>query len=122
MATEKKAVKEEIEAKVAVSAVEEAEKKVEDIKTKKKAALEARCAKREQWRGPFKVVGKIVNAYDREPVKMWGATLAGGAAGAGAVKLVEKAINHFSAKKADEVVEASTDETDEEVVDTTPFD
>jgi len=122
MATEKKAVKEEIEAKSAVEAVEVAEKKVEDIKTQKKAALEARCAKREQWRGPFKLVGKFVNAYDREPGKMWGATLLGGAAGAGVVVLVEKVVDHFSAKKADAIDEASTDETDEEVVDTTPFD
>lgn len=106
--------KEEIKELVAVEA---AEKNVEDAKAKKKAKVEARCAKRDQWKGPFKVVGKIANAYDREPGKMWTATLLGGAAGAGIVIGVEKAVEHFSSKAdtsdeeiSDEAVEAPFDE------------
>ena len=91
-----------IETEVAVNAVTEADAKVEKIKADRKAKVEARCAKRDQWRGPFKIAGKIANAYDREPGKMWTATLLGGLAGAGIVKVVEKTVDYVKSRSAEE--------------------
>lgn len=111
-----------IETEVAVNAVAEADAKVEKIKADKMAKVEARCAKRDQWRGPLKIVGKIANAYDREPGKMWAATLIGGAAGAGIVKLVEKTVDYVKSRGAEEV---TSEDEDLEVTDEAreaPFD
>lgn len=112
-------VVEKIETTVAVDAVTKADEKVKAIQAERKAAVEARCAKRDKWRGPLKIVGKIVNAYDREPAKMWGSTLLGGAAGAGLVILVEKTVEHFGkSKDVDETTEDEIEEVEAEV----PFD
>lgn len=98
-----------IETEVAVNAVAEADAKVEKIKADKKANVDARCAKRDQWKGPFKLVGKIINAYDREPGKMWTATLLGGAAGVGIVKAVEKTVDYVRSRGAEEVTSEDED-------------
>lgn len=114
-----KAVKEEVEAKAAVSAVEEAEKKVADIKAEKAAKKAKRQADRV---AKHPKLGKVIN-YVEDNAKPIGIGIAiGGPIGVGVAYGVKKAVDHFSAKNADEVVEASTDETDEESVDTTPFD
>ena len=87
-----------------LASVEEAEKKVADLKAKKKAEVAARCAKRLTWKGPFKLVGRLFNEYDEHPAEMWTGTLLGGAAGAGIVVGVKKAVEHFSSKTEDEEV------------------
>lgn len=101
-----------------LEAVKTAEEKVEKIKAERAAKKAARCAKRLEWKGPFKFVGKIVNAYDEKPVEMWTGTLLGGAAGAAAVfggrKLLDKFCNNTEA-------ETETEEK-EEGTETAPFD
>ena len=116
MATNK-AVKEEVEAKAAVSAVEEAEKKIADIKAEKAAKKAKKQADR---LAKHPKLGKVVN-YVEDNAKPIGIGIAiGGPIGVGVAYGVKKAIDHFSAKNA-EAEDASTDETEEEV-DTTPFD
>lgn len=97
--------------------VEEAEKKVADLKAERKAKVAARCAKRLTWKGPFKLVGRLFNEYDEHPAEMWTGTLLGGVLGAAAVIGVKKAVEHFSSKAdtsdeeiSDEAVEAPFDE------------
>lgn len=100
MATSKK---QEVEANVAIESVKEADKKVADIKADKAAKKAARMQKRLEWKGPFKLVGKLVNAYDENPGEMWTATLLGGGLGGLAVVGVKKAISVF--KKDEEATE-----------------
>jgi preprotein translocase subunit SecF len=116
MATTKN-VKEEIEVKAAVSAVEEAEQKVADIKAEKAAKKTKKQADR---LAKHPKLGKVIN-YVEDNAKPIGIGIAiGGPIGVGVAYGVKKAIDHFSAKNAEEVVE---DPTDEEVeTDTTPFD
>ena len=111
-----------IETEVAVNAVTEADAKVEKIKADRKAEVEARCAKRDKWKGPFKIAGKIANAYDREPGKMWGATLLGGGVGAGIVLLVEKTVDYVKSRGTEEADSEDLEVETEVGVTEAPFD
>ena len=111
------ATKEKAEKDIALQEVEKADEKVNAIKAERKAKVEARCAKRDNWKGPFKLLGKVVNAYDREPGKMWGATVVGGGIGGLIVLGVQEGIKHFGNKTDD-----ATEETEEVVEETAPFD
>lgn len=115
-----KAVKEEVEAKAAVASVEEAEKKVADIKAEKAAKKAKRQADR---LAKHPKLGKVLNYAEDNAVPIGVGVAIGCPVGAGVYLGVKKLVEHFSGKKTEEVVEASTDETsDEESVDTTPFD
>lgn len=104
MATTKK---QEVEAEVAIESVKEADKKVADIKAERAAKKAARMQKRLQWKGPFKPLGTLVNAYDENPGKMWTATALGGGLGGLVVLGVQKAIEKFG-NKTEEVTEEET--------------
>ena len=106
--------KTEVEANVKLEEVKKAEEKVEQIKAEKAAKCAARCAKRLEWKGPFKLVGKIVNAYDEKPLEMWTATIAGGGLGGLIFFGVEKAIDKYG-NKTEEVTEVDeiSDEAEE---------
>ena len=103
--------KQEIETTVAIEEVKKADEKVEKIKADRAAKKAARMQKRLEWKGPFKLVGKIINAYDERPGEMVTATLLGGGAGAAAVWGGRKLLDKYG-KKTDDVT--GTDETSDE--------
>ena len=113
------AEKEKQEVQKGLEAVQVAEEKVEKIKAEKAAKKAARCAKRLEWKGPFKLVGKLINAYDEKPVEMWTGTLLGGAVGAAAVFGGQKLLEKFGKKDEEETVEEETPILESE---TAPFD
>ena len=109
---------EKIEVNQAVTTVTEADKKVEQIKAEKAAKKAERQNKRLAWKGPFKYVGKFINVVEDHPVATGVSVLAGVPLGVGAVYLYDK-----YAKKADDVVDDTTDEPLETTeVDEAPFD
>lgn len=106
---------EKIEKDMALEKVEAADKKVNAIITEREAKKAARIKKRSEWKH-FKFVGKIINAYDENPVEMWTGTLLGGGLGAGAAFGIIKLVDHFKSDKTDE-----DEPIDEVVEDTIPF-
>lgn len=101
MATTKK---QEVEANVAIESVKEADKKVADIKAEQAAKRAARFAKRENWWGPFKYVGKFFNVCEEHPVATGVSVALGVPLGIGAVV----AKDHFFGKKDEEATEEET--------------
>ena len=79
-----------IEADAAVKAAKEAEEKVAKIKEEKAAKKAARQAKRLEWKGPLKWLGKGINALEDHPVLVTLAFLAGIPVGILVVFLVNK--------------------------------
>ena len=108
------ATKEKAEKDVAIEAVKEADKKVDDIKAERAAKRAVRFAKRENWWGPFKYAGKLFNVVEEHPVASATCALTGGAA---AVALVIGK-DHFFGKKEEDVTEESTEEVVEAPFDT----
>ena len=108
-----KNVKEEIETKAAVEAVEKAEEKVKQIELDKAAKRAAKQEKRANWPGPLKLIGKGFNEVENHPAAFG----IGFALGVPVVPLVaygvKKGIDLASNKKAEEAVDVSSDETDE---------
>ena len=109
--------KQEVEAVVAIEEVNKAEEKVEQIKAERAAKKAEKQEKRLNWWGPFKYVGKGINAVENNP-KTFGLGLAvGGPLGAGVAWGVKKGIDYFRGNGSDE----ATEETIEEVAEEAPF-
>lgn len=115
MATnEKVETQEETKVATAIEKAKAAEENVKKIKAERAAKKAARCAKRLEWKGPFKPLGKLINAYDEHPGEMVTGTLLGGAAGAGAVIGIRALLDKFGNKS--EVKATETTDVDDEVV------
>ena len=108
---------EKIEANVATTAVVEADKKVADIKAEKAAKKAERQNKRLEWKGPMKLVGKVINHIEDHPVATAVSVLAGVPIGAAGVVLYNK-----YGKKSEETVEVETEVAIDETADEPPFD
>ena len=93
--------KEQVETEVAVKAVEEADKKVADIKAEKLAKKAKRQEARLQWKGPLKGIGKALNWCENNPGPAAVCVVTGTGLG-WAGKVV---YDHFVGKKAEEVTE-----------------
>ena len=93
--------KEQVETEVAVKAVEEADKKVADIKAEKLAKKLAGQEKRANWPGLLKYVGKGINWCQDNKGPALICFLTGTGAGVG----IKYAVDHVVGKKADEVTE-----------------
>ena len=107
---------EKVEANVATTAVVEADKKVADIKAEKAAKKAERQNKRLEWKGPMKLVGKVINHIEDHPVATAVSVLAGVPIGAAGVVLYNK-----YGKKSEET-EVETEVTIDETADEAPFD
>lgn len=108
---------EKVEATVATTAVVEADKKVADIKAEKAAKKAERQNKRLEWKGPMKLVGKVINHIEDHPVATAVSVLAGVPIGAAGVVLYNK-----YGKKSEEAVEVETEVTIDEEANEAPFD
>jgi hypothetical protein len=109
--------KQEVEANVAIEEVKKADEKVKAIEIDRAAKRAEKQEKRLNWWGPFKYVGKGINAVENNP-KTFGLGLAvGGPLGAAAAWGVKKGVDYFRSKSSDEV----TEETTEEVAEEAPF-
>ncbi len=104
--------KTEVEANVKLEEVKKAEERVEQIKAERAAKVAARCAKRLEWKGILKPLGRIANAYDEHPGEMITGTLFGGAVGAGIAYGVMKLVDKFGNKT--EVTEGEISDEAEE--------
>lgn len=104
------AKKEEIETKVAVEAVNEAEAKVEKIKAEKLAKKAERQNKRLEWKH-FKWVGKSINWVENNPVGAAVSVLTGTGIGYGIAKGIEI---YKSKKSTAELPEETTSDEAEE--------
>ena len=74
----------------------------------KAAKKAARCAKRLEWKGILKPLGRIANAYDEHPGEMITGTFFGGAVGAGIAYGVMKLVEKFGKKDDEETTEEET--------------
>ncbi len=107
---------EKIEAAQANNAVVEADKKVADIKAEKAAKKAERQNKRLEWKGPLKLVGKVINHIEDHPVATAVSVLAGVPIGAAGVVLYNK-----YGKKSEETVDVDVEITETEEAEA-PFD
>lgn len=108
---------EKIEATQATTAVVEADKKVADLKAKREAERAAIHNKRLGWKGPLKIVGKIINHIEDHPVATTVSVLAGVPIGALGVVAYNKFV------KKDDTVEVETEvEITENEATEPPFD
>ena len=107
---------EKIEAAQANNAVVEADKKVADIKAEKAARKAERQNKRLEWKGPLKIVGKVINHVENHPVATAVSVLAGVPIGAAGVVLYNK-----YGKKSEETVDVDVEITETEEAEA-PFD
>ena len=108
---------EKIETKVAVEAVEAADKKVADIKAERAAKKAERQNKRLGWKGPFKLIGKGINFVEDHPVATGISVLAGVPIGAAGVILYNK----YGKKSDDDTVDVEV-EIEETETEQAPFD
>lgn len=108
---------EKIETKVAVEAVEAADKKVADIKAERAAKKAERQDKRLGWKGPFKLIGKGINFVEDHPVATGISVLAGVPIGAAGVILYNK----YGKKSDDDTVDVEV-EIEETETEQAPFD
>lgn len=108
---------EKIEAAQANNAVVEADKKVADIKAEKAAKKAERQNKRLEWKGPLKLVGKVINHIEDHPVATAVSVLAGVPIGAAGVVLYNK-----YGKKSEETVDVDVEITETEEANEPPFD
>lgn len=107
---------EKIEAAQANNAVVEADKKVADIKAEKAAKKAERQNKRLEWKGPLKLIGKVINHVEDHPVATAVSILAGVPIGAAGVVLYNK-----YGKKSEETVDVDVEITETEEAEA-PFD
>ena len=108
---------EKIEATQATTAVVEADKKVADLKAEKLAKKAERQNKRLEWKGPLKLVGKVINHVEDHPVATAVSVLAGVPIGAAGVWAYNKYV------KKDDTIEVETEVTiDDETAVEPPFD
>lgn len=108
---------EKIEAAQANNAVVKADKKVADIKAEKAAKKAERQNKRLEWKGPLKLVGKVINHVENHPVATAVSVLAGVPIGAAGVVLYNK-----YGKKSEETVDVDVEITETEEANEAPFD
>lgn len=108
---------EKIEAAQANNAVVEADKKVADIRAEKAAKKAERQNKRLEWKGPMKLVGKVINHIEDHPIATAVSVLAGVPIGAAGVVLYNK-----YGKKEETVVETDVEITETEEANEAPFD
>lgn len=109
---------EKIEAAQANNAVVEADKKVADIKAEKAAKKAERQNKRLEWKGPLKIVGKVINHVENHPVATAVSVLAGVPIGAAGVVLYNK----YGKQKSEETVDVDVEITETEEANEAPFD
>ena len=108
---------ERIETEQAVKAVQEADKKLADIKEQKAAKKAERQNKRLGWKGPFKLIGKGINFVEDHPVATGISVLAGVPIGAAGVILYNK-----YGKKSDDTVDVDVEvEVEETETEEAPF-
>lgn len=106
---------EKIEATQANNAVVEADKKVADLKAQKEAEKAARHNRRLGWKGPLKLVGKVLNHIEDHPVATAVSVLAGVPIGALGVVAYNKYV------KKDDTTDVEVEITEEEANEA-PFD
>ncbi len=107
---------EKIEATQAHNAVVEADKKVADLKAQKEAERAARQNKRLGWKGPLKLVGKVINHIENHPVATTVSVLAGVPIGVIGVVAYNKYV------KKDDTTDVEVEITETEEANEPPFD